>query len=256
MSSIHFQSTYQLSNQYDDIKFRAPNILGNFLVDSNIYQFNDNDKTLTFRSERLIPEKGSGRQRVLLLFSNPHPHSIQYGMFLSPSVTGRQNLFWTGMLDAGWFSLPETKPGPKRLAEIFLNLEYESPFEVLFYCYYSFPTRYPEDLVKLFGKEFFQDVIVPQARDDFQKLIDQESLAAVVTFNKSIFNLVSKDAVDKYIDRLKAGEVIRNEIKDSEIEVPIFLTYPTGWRYDPNHQEYRRKNLEKIKNLVLRVEEK
>lgn len=106
------------------------------------------------------------------------------------------------MLDAGWFKLPEKNPAAKRMAEIFLNLEYESPFEVLFYCYYSFPTRYPEDLVKLFGKEFYQDVVVPEARDDFQKLIDQESPAAVVTFNKSVFNLVAKDGVDKYIDRL------------------------------------------------------
>ena len=153
MIPIHFQSTYQLSHHYDDIKFRAPNILGNFLVDSNIYQFNNQDKTLTFTSERLIHEKRSGRQRILLLFSNPHPHSIQYGMFLSPSVTGRQNLFWAGMLDAGWFELPVDNPDARRLAEIFLNLEYESPFEVLFYCYYSFPTRYPADIVKLFGKE-------------------------------------------------------------------------------------------------------
>lgn len=254
MSSIHFQSTYQLSNQYDDIKFRAPNILGNFLVDSNTYQFNDNDKTLTFRSERLMPEKGSGRQRVLLLFSNPHPHSIQYGMFLSPSVTGRQNLFWAGMLDAGWFKLPVNNPDARRMAEIFLNLEYESPFEVLFYCYYSFPTRYPEDIVKLFGKEYFKEMIVPEAREEFQRMINQESPAAVVAFNKGVFNLVSKDSVDKYIDRLKAGEVVRSEIMGFENEVPIFLTYPTGWRYDPNHQEYRRKNLEKIKDLVLRFE--
>lgn len=151
------------------------------------------------------------------------------------------------MLDADWFKLPEKNPAAEQMAKIFLNLEYESPFEVLFYCYYSFPTRYPEDLVKLFGKEFYQDVVVPEARDDFQKMIDQEAPAAVVTFNKSVFNLVAKDAVDKYIHRLKAGEVIRSEIKDAEKDVPIFLTYPTGWRYDPNHLEYRRLNLGKIR---------
>jgi len=70
----------------------------------------------------LIPEKRSGRERILLLFSNPHPHSIQQGMFLSPSVKGRQSFFWSGMQDAGWFKLPEINPSAERMAEIFLNL--------------------------------------------------------------------------------------------------------------------------------------
>lgn len=87
MFPIHFKSTYQLSHLYDAIKFRATEILGKFGSDPDIYQFNDDEKTLTFTSERLIPEKWSGRKRVLLLFSNPHPHSLQWGMFLSPSIT-------------------------------------------------------------------------------------------------------------------------------------------------------------------------
>ena len=148
------------------------------------------------------------------------------------------------MQDAGWFRLPEEKPGPERLAEIFLNLEYESPFELLFYCYYSFPTRYPDDIVRLFGKEFFKEVIEPEAREGFLKIIQQEAPAAVLAFNKGVFNLVSKEPVGKYIARLKAGEVIQSKIRDVEKEVPIFLTYPTGWRYDPEHREYRRKSLE------------
>jgi len=53
----------------------------------------------------------------------------------------------------------------------------------------------------------------------------------VVTFNKTIFNLVSTDPVDNDL-RLKAGEVIRSQIKAVEKELPIYLTYPTGWIYD------------------------
>ncbi len=256
LSPIHFQTTYPLSHQYDAIKSRVSEILGRFLADSSIYNFNDHDKSLTFTSERLILEKGSGRQRILLLFSNPHPHSLQWGMFLSPSITGRQNLFWKGMLDAGWFKLPEINPSAERMAEIFLNLDYESPFEVLFYCYYSFSTRYPEDLVKLFGKEYFNKVIEPEAREGFERIIQEETPEVVVTFNKGVYNLVSAEPIGKYIDRLKAGEVIRRKIKDVDNDGPIFLTYPTGWRYDLNHQEYRRKNLEKVKDLVLRGAEK
>jgi len=97
-------------------------------------------------------------------------------------------------------------------------------------------------------------VIAPEARDGFQRIINQEAPAAVVTFNKGVFNVVSAEPVGKYIDRLKAGEVIRSEIKNAKCEIPIFLTFPTGWRYDKNHQEYRRMNLEKVKDLVLSME--
>lgn len=251
MSPIHFQTTYHLSHQYNVIKSRAPEILGDFYADTSIYRFNDQDRTLTITSERLIPAVTSGRKRVLLLFSNPHPHSIQQGMFLSPSVKGRESFFWTGMKDAGWFRLPEENPEPKRLAEIFLKLQYESPFELLFYCYYAFPTRYPDDIVKLFGKDYFKEVIEPEAREEFLRIIQQEAPAAGVTFNKGVFNLVSAQPVGKYIERLKVGEVIQSQVRDTRKEVAIYLTYPTGWRYDHEHREYRRKSLEKIKSLVL-----
>jgi len=205
---------------------------------------------LTFTFERLIPPVASDRMRILLLFSNPHPHSIQQGMFLSPSVKGRQSFFWTGMKDAGWFRLPEERSAPKRLAEIFLTIDYDCPFELIFYCYYVFPTRYPDDIVKLFGKEFFKEVIEPEACEGFLKIMQKEAPAAVVTFNKGVFNLVSAEPVGKYIARLKTGEVIQNQVRGVEREVPIFLTYPTGWRYDPEHREYRRKSLEGVKDRI------
>jgi len=249
MSPIHFQATYHLSDQYDSIKSRAHEFLCAFYSDDSIYHFNDEKKTLTFTSERLIPAVTCGRKRVLLLFSNPHPHSFQQGMFLSPSVKGRQSFFWTGMKDADWFSLPEEHPSPNSLAEIFLTLDYESPFELLFYCYYSFPTRYPDDIVKLFGKELFKEVIKSEVRDEFLK-IQQKSPSAIITFNKNVFNLVSLEPVGKYIARLKAGEVIQSQVRDVEKEVPIYLTYPTGWRYDPEHREYHRMSLERIKERI------
>ncbi len=255
MSLIHFQSTYHLLHQYDSIKSRAPEILGDFYADTAIYHFNDNEKTLTFTSERLIPSVSSNRKRMLLLFSNPHPHSIQQGMFLSPSVKGRESFFWTGMKEASWFSLPEESPAPRRLAEIFLNLEYKSPFELLFYCYYSFPTRYPEHIQKLFGKDFFKEVIEPEASQAFSRIIQNEQPAAVVTFNKSIFNKVSTQPVGKYIARLKHGEVIQNVLHGTEKKVPVFLTYPTGWRYDSDYKDLRRKSLERVKDSVLSVED-
>lgn len=247
MSLVHFQSTYALSHQYDAIKSRAPEILGKFLVDNSVYDFKDQEKTLTYTSERLIRKIPSGRQRILLLFSNPHPHSIQQGMFLSPSVNGKLSFFWTSLQDAGWFKLPEENFEPKRLAEVFWNLEYESPFELLFYCYYSFPTRYPDHLPKLFGNDFFKNVMEPEAKQGFSKVIQDEQPSAVLSFNKTIFNLVSTDPVKKYIDRLKQGEVIQSILHGTEKKIPIFQTYPTGWIYDSDFRGYRRRSLEGIR---------
>jgi len=74
-------------------------------------------------------------------------------------------------------------------------------------------------------------VIEPEARQVFSRTIQNEQPAAVVTFNNSIFNLVATDPVDNDL-RLKAREVIRSQIKAVEKELPIYLTYPTGWRYE------------------------
>ena len=96
----------------------------------------------------------------------------------------------------------------------------------------------------MFGKDYFKEEIEPEAREGFLKIMQQEAPAAVVTFNKGVFNLVSTEPVGKYIARLKAGEVLQSQIRDMEKEVPIYLTYPTGWRYDPEHREYRRESFE------------
>jgi hypothetical protein len=46
----------------------------------------------------------------MLLFSNPHPHSVHQGMLLSPNTKGRENPFWETMRNAGWINFnKETK---------------------------------------------------------------------------------------------------------------------------------------------------
>ena len=73
--------------------------------------------------------------------------------------------------------------------------------------------------------------IEPEAIDEFRKTIQETSVEAVVTFNKGIFNLVSKDRIERYIERLMEGELIQSQIKGIDRNIPIFLTFPTGWRY-------------------------
>jgi hypothetical protein len=84
---VNFQKTYSLDEAYESIKGRATQPLGKYLRFPDLFTFNDLDKSLTFSTERLDPAF-TNHPRVMLLFSNPHPHSVQQGMFLSPKTRG------------------------------------------------------------------------------------------------------------------------------------------------------------------------
>ena len=250
MSIINFQRTYLLSNKYESIKERAIQVLDRYLGYPALITFNDIDRSVTFSTERLIPITSTNRPRVMLLFSNPHPHSVLQGMFLSPSTKGRENLFWSAMSDAGWLFITEKYRDPKDLADICLKAKYQGPFELIFYCYYAFPTAFPEDISRIFGKEYFNQVIEPEAIDEFRKTIQETYVEAVVTFNKGVFNLVSKDRIERYVERLVEGELIQSQIKGIDRYAPIFLTFPTGWRYRRQYKQFRKASLDTIRTAI------
>jgi hypothetical protein len=250
MSSLNFERTYQLNEEHENIKQRAAQILGKYFKDPRLISFNDQSKTATFTSEWLIPTNTKYRPRVMLLFSNPHPHSVQQGMFLSPNTGGQENLFWPVMYEAGWLPIPEEERTPDNLREICLNVDYDGPFEFIFYCYYAFPTNYPEDIQKIFGKEYFDRKIEPESMIEFRKTVQDNNVKAVVTFNKGVFNLVANDRLDRYIARLQGGELIRSRVAGIEPNIPIFLTYPTGWRYSKDYMQLRTSSLDAIKAAI------
>jgi hypothetical protein len=170
-------------------------------------------------------------------------------MFLAPEV--HENLFWPTLRAAGWFTTdPETIGDLPQLAETCLQAAYQGPFELLFYCYYAFPTRYPAEIRQIFGQAYFERVIEPEAAAEFRQVLKESGAHAVLTFNKGIFNLVAQDPVETYIERLVAGEVIHSQIKGFDPTEPIFLTYPTGWRYRKGYMEYRKESLEAIKTVI------
>ena len=250
MANINFQRTYLLSETYESIKERANHVLEKYWEYPNLITFNDAERSVTFSTEKLIPIPSTNRLRVMLLFSNPHPHSVHQGMFLSPNTKGRENLFWPVMKNAGWLCIPEENCNPKQLADIFIEAKYQSPFEFIFYCYYAFPTNYPEDIKKIFGREYFSQFIEPESKDEFRETIQDTYVDAVVTFNKGIFNLVSKDQIERYIERLVDGELIQSQIKGIDRYVPILLTFPTGWRYRKQYREFRKASFDTIKTAI------
>ena len=246
MSDIIYKRTYFLGDSFEKTKERAIQKLGKYLRYPDLISFNDLDKSVTFSTERLIPTTSTNRPRVMLLYSNPHPYSVYQGMFLSPNTKGQKNSFWTVMKDAGWINFNEEIHNTKQLADKCLRADYQGLFELIFYCYYAFPTSYPEEIIKIFGKEYFKHVIEPEAMDEFIKTIQELNVAAVVKFNKEIFNLVSNYQVDLYINCLLEGELIQSHIKGIDQKIPIFLTFPTGWRYKKNFRQFRKESLDAI----------
>jgi hypothetical protein len=250
MSNINFQRTYLLNEAYESIKESAIHVLDKYLGYPDLLTFNDLDRSVTFSTERLIPTSATNRPRIMLLFSNPHPYSIHQGMFLSPNSIGRENPFWAAMEDAGWLSIPEKNLNPKQLADICLKAKYRGPFELIFYCYYAFPTEDPKEISKIFGKEYFRQDIEPEAIDEFRKTIQETSVEAVVTFNKEIFNLISKDKIERYTKRISDGELIQSQIIGIDRYVPIFLTFPTGWHYLHQIKQFRKASLDAIRTAI------
>jgi hypothetical protein len=251
MPNINSTRTYQLSQDYEETRERADGILGKHLAYPNpVVVFNDADRSVTFFTERLIPAASTNRPRVMLLFSNPHPHSVHQGMFLSPNGKKRENPFWPVMEDAGWLAIPKDKRSPEKLADICLKAAYQGPFELAFYCYYAFPTDFPKHISGIFGEKYFSEHIDPEASGEFRKTVQDTSAEAVVTFNKEIFNLVSEDQVERYISRLMDGDLIQSQIKGVQRHIPIFLTYPTGWRYQKEYRGFRKASLDRIRTAL------
>jgi hypothetical protein len=250
LASIKFQRTYLLGESYDLIEERAIQYLDKYLGYPDLITFTDPDRIVSFSTERLIPTVSTNRPRIMLLFSNPHPLSVHQGMFLSSNSKGQENLFWPTMEAAGWLPIPKGNRTPKQLADICLKAEYQGPFEFIFYCYYAFPTDYPEHIRRIFGKEFFRQIIEPEAMDEFKKTIQETSVDAVVTFNKGIFSLVSESKIERYIKRLIKGELIKSQINGIDRYIPIFLTFPTGFIYHVEYKQLRKESLETIRTAI------
>jgi hypothetical protein len=250
MSGITYPTTYHLDEEYEAIKKNASEYLSEYLAYPNLITFNDFDRSVTFSTEKLIPSTSTNRPRVMLLFSNAHPYSVYQGMFLSPNTRGVENAFWPVMEYSGWLPISKENRNPKQLADICLKAEYPGPFELIFYCYYAFPTDYPKDLKKIFEGDFFKREIQPEAMEAFWETIQDTSVKAVVTFNKEIFNLVSKELSKRCIDRLMGGELIQSQIKGIDRRIPIFLTFPTGWRFRHDITHARIVSLEKIRTAI------
>lgn len=158
------------------------------------------------------------------------------------------------MRDAGWLYGIEENMDPEQLANSCLEVMYQGPFELIFYCFYEFPTNYPEDIRKIFGKDFFYQSIDNESFREFLKTIQELTIKAVVSFNKGIYNRVSYNQIARYIEDLKVGELVRSQVKGLEKTIPVYLTFPTGWRYHKEYHKFRTESLVRIRQSIDKEE--
>lgn len=130
---------------------------------------------LYFITESIRPKVQSPtRPRVLLLFSNPLPESINNRLFMSEKHSRR---FWEILCSNKQLGITHDfkwdSEGIKNTVTLLLNGNYgndKSPL-LFFECLYPIPSRSPKDLKKLFRPR----------TDDFRRYLHRPSLARIGT---------------------------------------------------------------------------
>lgn len=241
--------------QYQRIKERADALLSEYIGSGKIIQFRDKDNSISFKTERIVPHFPDRRPRVLLLFSNPHPHSVHQGMFLSPATNKKTHLFWKFMQQAGWFHIPNDNYAPMYLAEMFTYSRHESEFNLYFKCFYEFPTKMPNELKKIFGNYF--EKLTEDALHDMKSYVIRKRINFILVFNGDIFKLLTGENTNGYTTRLNNGELIKSEFIGNNSHAfqpyPTFLTYPTGWHFHNDIKYLKHNSLVQIKEEIKRI---
>jgi len=170
MNTIIREQKIILTGQYNSIKTRIKQ-LDDFIDLSRICSFNDERKSLTFKTEKIHTEiTGDKFTSLMFLFSNPHPLSVKAGPFLSEE---RSRSFWQRPFECKHINPPKKKikkaiknwagSTSEILSDCLLRGEYDSKFKLFFDCLESLPTNQYDDLKKLFqskrGRTLRQSVL-------------------------------------------------------------------------------------------------
>lgn len=213
-----------------------------------VYKLNPKDRSITFQSECLIPRNDKKRPRVLLLFSNAHPESIRNGMF--HTAEGGIAALWTDLCLASLFSGECSIIGnAEQLRGHCLRVEYEGPFAFGLACYWLFPTFDPSHLRALFRRAM-EPPGFDQPKRRFDRLLREWKPKAVISFNKKVFEeFAGARTTGNIIERLRT-DLIRYDYGLGDLAVPIFATYPAGWRFDADASRLRQESLKRIATAI------
>lgn len=236
MNAIIREQEIILTDQYDFIKTRIKQ-LDVFVDLSRICSFKDEEKSLTFKTEKIHPEfTGDKFTSLMFLFSNPHPLSVKAGLFLSEP---RSRSFWQRLFECNHISPPEkikqsinnwTITTQKILSDCLLKGEYDSKFRFFFDCLESLPTNQYGDLKNLFqgkrGRSLRQSVLQTLGLQNLIKISQQNNIRTWIVFSVEAYRYVVGEkniaknapnricqAIDAYLEN---GDTINfwNSLKD------------------------------------------
>ena len=242
--SIIHEEVITIQRDYDKVKSTIQEKLGEW---SDLYMFDDVNHKIIYKTEGPLTPEDNPKTPVLILLSNPHPHSVKQGMFLSPNRIGRTNPFWNTLRDTGLFNYDG-----KINATAMIKNEYQSPFRFFMAVLLPFPTEDPKHLINFFGKQEYKKMI-EASKDSIKKLILDNNIMNVICFGKTQYDIIkhSYHASDNYISVLKKGECIHDKIWFSE-NISVYLTYPTGWRFAKNFNKFKSENLKFVFNGIIK----
>ena len=244
-SPIVHVNTMTIEMNYQQAKL---NIRKNLSEWSDLFEFDDNSYQIRYKTEGpLVPEDNS-KIPVLILLSNPHPHSVKQGMFLSANRSGRENPFWGTLRESGYFNYDESiNP------EVMIKNKYQSPFRFFMAVLLPFPTKDPGQLKEIFDIHHYERML-QEGKSIIEGLIEENNLRHVICFGKLQFDSLSRrKSPDNYTSILCQGKIISDNMKFSN-EVNIYLTYPTGWRFVKNHVMLKSGNLKNILHAIINGE--
>jgi len=240
--SIIWDDTLKFEANYSDIK---SNIQQKLQDSIDLYKFDDTARQIRYCTEGPLVPNDNGKIPILILLSNPHPHSVRQGMFLSPNRVGKENPFWNTLRGTGYF-----KHSSQITPALMIENRYESPFRIFIAVLLSFPSNFPHELPKIFGVCEYRKMIIAGKRK-IDELLAKHKIKNVICFGKTQYDIIASSASpDQYTNALKQGNVIRGQSSSSNA-VSIFLTFPTGWRYDADSHHMKCENLKQIMKIIL-----
>lgn len=273
--SIHFTRTLDVGTDYKQFikKISSDPTLKEYIENTDFFVENEEKQQIRYITEILQPNVAipANKIPVVLLFSNPHPHSILQGMFLSPKQNSQKiNLFWESMIKAEMFKLNGTNIestikliekkfyNPVHVKDMFINLNYESQFAFCFYCFFDFPSKNPTQLQDFFG-DYFNKVYLAKSYKELACFLNICKSKDVICFGQQAFKYISKCNESSIGKDIKYAKVIKqkgcilstiySEVNNLEYsDIRLYLTCPTfsgGFK-----KEERVESLKMIKGLI------
>ncbi len=172
--------------------------------------FNEHEKSITFKTEKIHPRRPpKNTKSVVFLFSNPHPLSVQAGMYLSEP---HSQAFWERI-----FACKCMQPSKEltdsisqwsnntieTLSTSLLNPTYSDQITLFFDCLESLPTNQYIDLKKIFakkeGKELRKQTLQNPGIEHLHNISKKNNITTWVVFSAEAYrNVIGVKNIAKY----------------------------------------------------------